>query len=649
MNTTDIRSNGSAYSVASGQPPMTPECPGELHEDICRINEEEKRGGMKREEQLNREEAERLQREEVAEIPQLSREEKERKDRQRNERERAARDRRGREDEARRETERNAAEEEVKRGKLRRLEEQRSARLKPLDSTVNPLDARIKPLDGRTLKSLDGRMTPLGKYRLWTKILEDAKKDFERFKQEEEERRENVRKQRKHEERHRSTLRHQEIWLWRQRQDGTEGAYTLPNFTEKRFIWVGFEERKERSKQEKMEEKEKEAQELFEMFKRLREENLEQLRRRRDDALRSPIDLEQSRLEMRCAMVVKLHEVWLEMDLELEREVCKQRTSWMKQKGQEKDDDDQVCMKSITAMEDCLRQEHVKAVEKLRLNMQRSVEKEIERQAKTVSFTERDDPQTAENLHQPSKAAVQSEDHASLDQDLKDLFDTDERGDNLEGRAAEQTPLSSTSNELEGACTNLSERVLELLPPAATDQQVLATQTAEDILEQENQLSLEALPGSNDLTSDSKSKSKEGRICPSSPSQSSPSDDRVLPSDSRLPSGASAGLRLDPDSLGISGIPPPSSFHTSQYTQSTTDTGDAAQEAHSSKASAGPLRPGGKANFLDSENVQVNGGTFVAASTVITNNYYVTHFQSTPLPPPRSSNRGSMRPYSTYL
>ncbi|KAH6900955.1 hypothetical protein BKA70DRAFT_732247 [Coprinopsis sp. MPI-PUGE-AT-0042] len=51
------------------------------------------------------------------------------------------------------------------------------------------------------------------------------------------------------------------------------------------------------------------------------------------DASGSPINREQLRLEMRCAMIVKLHEVWLEIDLQLEREVCEQRTSLMKQKG----------------------------------------------------------------------------------------------------------------------------------------------------------------------------------------------------------------------------------------------------------------------------------------------------------------------------
>ncbi|KAH6900954.1 hypothetical protein BKA70DRAFT_1526543 [Coprinopsis sp. MPI-PUGE-AT-0042] len=361
----------------------------------------------------------------------------------------------------------------------------------------------------------------------------------------------------------------------------------------------------------------------------------------------SPVDLEHLRLEIRCAMTVKLHEEWLKMDLQLEREVCKRRTSWMKQKERQgKDDDSQVYMNSVDAVEDSLRQEHAKAVEKLRADMECGVREEVERQAKGIYFPERDHLRAAES-HQPNEVEVRSRDHTSLDQNSNDFCDPEERGDNREAKAIEQVPRYPASN-LEEPCTNLSERVPEPIPLETTGQQVVASQTAEHIPQSENQFSLASPPPeSNDSLGHSSAKPEEERVCP--PLLSNTSDDGELTSKLRPPSNAPAELGLDPKSLGILDIPPPSSFHNSQSTQPTTGTTDAAQEMHSSQVSVASLKPGGKANFRESDNVQVHGGSFVAASTVVTNNYYVTHFHGTPSPPPRSSNRGSTRAYSIHL
>ncbi|KAH6891898.1 hypothetical protein BKA70DRAFT_1440851 [Coprinopsis sp. MPI-PUGE-AT-0042] len=232
---------------------------------------------------------------------------------------------------------------------------------------------------------------------------------------------------------------------------------------------------------------------------------------------------------------------------------------------------------------------------------------------------------------------------------LKDLSDTDERGDDGEGQAAEQTPHSSRSGDFEQPSTNLSEWVLESVPTATTDQQVLATHTAEDILRSENPLSLEVPPpGSNDLPGGSFPQSEEERVCSPSPSLSDRSNDSALNSILRPTSDAPAGLGLGPDSLGIPDIPPLSSFHNiaTQSAQSATGNFDPAQE----RDSIGSPKPGGRSNFHESENVQVHGGNFVAASTtVVNNNYYVTHFHGTPSPPPRSSNRGNTRAYSIHI
>jgi hypothetical protein len=322
---------------------------------------------------------------------------------------------------------------------------------------------------------------------------------------------------------------------------------------------------------------------------------------------------------------------------------------------------------SIEAIEESLRHDHANAVAKLLSDMERGVQELMQEQSPPVNCSHSVGLQIADQVDRADEANVENSNGLLQDQNLNILPHPEELEDSCRRRASSEAALSSSSADPDHDTDSETEDGVDIvgagvalleddLPALVADQGSLLPQIPEIHLEEDNQSSAQCIPPEPaDLPNRPCSTSdKERGPFSSSFSPSPPQDGAATPELILLPPSENLiELGLDPESLGIADIPPASAstFHSSQSTtQSTTSTRTTkASQATYSDASSSSLQPGGKSTFREVENVQVHGGSFVAASTVVNNNYYVTHFHGTPTPPPRSANRGDARPYSIHL
>ncbi|KAH6891889.1 hypothetical protein BKA70DRAFT_1571688 [Coprinopsis sp. MPI-PUGE-AT-0042] len=356
-------------------------------------------------------------------------------------------------------------------------------------------------------------------------------------------------------------------------------------------------------------------------------------------------ELEEFELERRGAMIAKLHETLGKMEIELEKRIFQiKAASRTRAAGRVKDE--LIMLDSVELRaETQLRQEYADAVQRLRLDMERELEEEVRDYTQKTSSSTLSNPREAgKEISEPSQQARNEGaganiTHTDLNPSDSDAVDygTLQSTPPISIEKLEETALDEHSSGQVAASEDWREPSTQSLPTA---QRVDAPEVPLDA----GEVNLPSTASSISL-----SKSEGRQPIPRPQPQPMPSTRNFSPADP-LRLYAQMEPLLDHDTLGIPHHPTLGASHVSRSGGSVPEPSRSENLPTQSRALMNAPEPEGpgKSTFQGTDNVQVSGGSFVAASTVINNTYYITHIHNAPLPRAMSSN-GTARPRSMEL
>ncbi|KAH6900963.1 hypothetical protein BKA70DRAFT_732389 [Coprinopsis sp. MPI-PUGE-AT-0042] len=330
-------------------------------------------------------------------------------------------------------------------------------------------------------------------------------------------------------------------------------------------------------------------------------------------------------------MIAKLDEELIKMEIDLEEEISQWKTARVPGEGERPDDG---WVRTVEATEKYLRQQHAEAITRLRSDMERNLEKEIATYAEGTPFGLHSDPFRGGT----NDRALRGEGGATEYQSAFPVSNADmcKRESPSTEEVDPRLSLTKTNNPLkEGISTRVLGSTTAQKFARRQDRQQQSTQMFTDVSQSDDS---PRPKGKQEFLS--KSKAKRG----TSSSSRSSTPPRGSAADPPLPHPP---VVLDPRSLGISHTP--GSLVHIRSLQSTRTTPGVPQQGPDvdSQVLANSHQPGGTI-FHGTDQLQVHGGSFVAASTVINNTYYITNFHGSPSPCPSPSNGGT-RPRSMEL
>ncbi|KAH6900961.1 hypothetical protein BKA70DRAFT_1569310 [Coprinopsis sp. MPI-PUGE-AT-0042] len=350
-------------------------------------------------------------------------------------------------------------------------------------------------------------------------------------------------------------------------------------------------------------------------------------------------ELEEFKLERRCAMIAKLYVTLGKMEIKLEKRIFQLRTaSRTVTTGRVKAD--LIMPESVERGESQLRQEHADAVQRLRPEMEREFEEEVKDYIqKTASSKLSNSPEAGKEISEPSQQA--SDQGLGTNITHTDLNPSDSDAAN----GALQSSPAISIEKLEEMLRNQHPFGQVAAPEVWQQSSMQSLPTAQRINAPE--IPLDAGKSNIPSTASSISLSKSEGRQPILQSQPQPitSARNFSPADPSL-LHVQVEPYLDHDTLGIPHNHIPVVPHASKSGGSVPEPNRSGKLAQA-QALVNTPEPG-KSTFHGTDNVEVSGGSFVAASTVINNTYYISHFHNAPLPRATSSN-GTARQRSMEL